>query len=261
MVPKGYALFLSTVLIFLVSCSGKEKFPEIKFERVDSDAVKFNHSFNADTDKVAVSTADISKTETELDKLLKYKAYYIERDKRFDLQLFEREWAGFNIYEHRLSQAQLMEWIESTGYLLELTEDTKYAEALEDLIYETKLVVNDDIANLLKSFIYTKYVDHIHLNMFVNSTIEYNHSMEGTIKITQDNNYPESGKLTVKFNITEHPFVELFIRIPSWAKGATVTALSVKYVATPGEYCQIARKWKDGDTVEINLPVELRPEN
>ena len=199
-------------------------------------------------------------TENEIDALLKMKQFYVERDDRFDLESFEREWTGFNIYEHQFNSDQLMEWIETTGYLLELTGKTVYAEALEDLVYQSKFEINNETESLLKSFIYTKNVDHIQLNMFVNSSVSYDHTLGGAVKITQDNDYPESGKLFITFNMEEHRYIELFIRIPSWAKGATVTALSVKYIAPPGRFCQIARKWEDGDKVEIVLPVDKRPE-
>jgi DUF1680 family protein len=55
-------------------------------------------------------------------------------------------------------------------------------------------------------------------------------------------------------------YIELFIRIPEWAEEATVIEKGVKYVATPGSYCQITRKWSEGDMVEINFPTEKMPE-
>ncbi|MEZ5106226.1 MAG: glycoside hydrolase family 127 protein [Draconibacterium sp.] len=256
-----YSFIFFTIVFITVSCGRKEKFPEIKFERITREKVEINYSAEDSTKESEMLSSGAEESEKAISDLLKMKEFYVERDQQFNLDLFEKKWAGFNIYTEKFNTDQLMEWIDATGYLLELTGDNKYGEALEDLIYQSKFYLNDEVKNLVKSFIYTKNVDHIQLNMFVNSTIEYNHTLGGTVKITQDNDFPESGKLIVTFNVTEHPYVELFIRIPSWAKGATVTALSVKYVATPGEYCQIARKWKDGDTVEILLPIEKRPKN
>jgi len=46
-------------------------------------------------------------------------------------------------------------------------------------------------------------------------------------------------------------YIEISIRIPDWARNATVTEKNVKYVATPGSYCFIARKWNSGDVIEI----------
>lgn len=255
---KRYGLVLPVILLLLVSCVKNEKFPPITFERVATDEVKLNYSSEPDTFQPVYDEIALAETKRKLDALLLLKEYYVERDERFDLSLYEHEWTEFNVYKHQLDEEQWMEWIDATGYLLEITGNAKYAEALEDSFYHPIFPNSDDVRNLLKSFIYTKYLDRIQLNLFVNSTIEYAHSMEGSVKITQDNNYPESGKINIKFNITEHPYVKLYVRIPSWAEGATVSALSVKYPAPRGEYCRIARKWKDGDTVEIVLPVEKR---
>jgi len=254
-----YRFVIPVILLSLISCSRKQKFPEIKFERITSDIVELNQNMTSNEKNIPVIISSVSDTENEIDALLALKQFYVERDDRFDLESFESEWTGFNIYEHRFNSEQLMEWIETTGYLLELTGKAVYAEALEDLVYQSKFELNTEIQNLLKSFIYTKNVDHIQLNMFVNSTISYDHTLGGAVKITQDNDYPETGKLFITFNMEEPRYIELFIRIPSWASGATVTALSVKYIAPPGKFCQIARKWEDGDKVEIVLPVDKRP--
>ena len=79
------------------------------------------------------------------------------------------------------------------------------------------------------------------------------------MEITQETNYPESGKILIKFKMENKRYIELFIRIPEWAEGATVTEKGVKYVATSGSFCQIARKWNEGDFVEVNLPVDKMP--
>ena len=55
--------------------------------------------------------------------------------------------------------------------------------------------------------------------------------------------------------------MEIYIRIPEWAEGATVVMQNVKYIAPPGDYCEIAKSWINGDLVEIHFPVEKIPAN
>jgi DUF1680 family protein len=47
--------------------------------------------------------------------------------------------------------------------------------------------------------------------------------------------------------------MDVFIRIPSWAVNPTVTHGNVKYVAHPGEYCEVYRKWNNGDQIKVEL--------
>lgn len=252
-----YSLVFSVLLFSIFSCSRKEKIPLINFERITSNAVKLNQSLISESSKTA-TPEQYSEKENELTKLLQLKRFYVERDDRFDMFEFEREWADLSGNFQPSSKAQFMEWIETTGYLLELTGETVYAEALEELILNKKFEITSEIENLLKTYIFTKNIDHIQINLFVNSEMEYNHTLGGKVKIRQETNYPKSGKVLLKFEMEERRYIEVFIRIPSWADGATVTVKNVKYIAPPGKYCQIAKKWREGDVVEIEFPIEKR---
>ena len=144
-------------------------------------------------------------------------------------------------------------WIEITGFLLEITGKPVYAEALQQISSNENIGLSESdtktAGQLLMPCIFTKNVDHIFVNLFVNSSVEYVHSLGGQVKITQE--LTGSGRLLLKFSTTEKRYIEVNILIPTWATNATVTEKNVKYVATPGEYCLIARKWKEGDVVEV----------
>ncbi len=195
----------------------------------------------------------------ELAELLKMKQFYVERDEQFNMDNFEKLWKSFNLYAQSFNKNEFLEWIETSGLLLELTGEVSYSEALQNIIDRNKFNLTEDIVNMLKTYIYTKNVDHIQLNLFVNSALEYKHTLGGNVKIIQENDIEQAGKVILTFEMEENRYIELFVRIPSWANGATVTVKNVKYVAPPGDYCQIAKKWKNGDRVEIVLPVERRP--
>ena len=146
-------------------------------------------------------------------------------------------------------------WIEATGFLLEITGKPVYAEALQKLLADENMGLSASEFELaeqqLVPFIFTKNVDHIFVNLFVNSSVEYVHSLDGKVKITQESK--GSDGFVLKFNMDEKRYIEVNILIPAWATNAAVTEKNVKYVATPGEYCLIARKWKEGDFVEVNF--------
>jgi DUF1680 family protein len=55
----------------------------------------------------------------------------------------------------------------------------------------------------------------------------------------------------------------LYVRIPSWAKPDPVLSVNGKRVSDsvqPGTFAAIRRTWKDGDRVELELPMPLRLE-
>jgi DUF1680 family protein len=54
-------------------------------------------------------------------------------------------------------------------------------------------------------------------------------------------------------------YIELWIRIPEWAHNASVTVKGVKYLSQPGSYSRVAKQWKEGDVVEVELPLQNVP--
>ena len=79
------------------------------------------------------------------------------------------------------------------------------------------------------------------------------------VALRQDTQYPWDG--TVELTVTEasgSPF-SLLLRIPAWARGATVTVNGAPGPqAEPGTYCRIERQWQAGDRVELQLPLRVR---
>ncbi|HSM49221.1 MAG TPA: hypothetical protein VK872_15485 [Draconibacterium sp.] len=201
--------------------------------------------------------------ENELNGLIQFKIWYEEQNTSFDLAKLESLWSNLQNKSNSFNLNELKSWIEITGFILEITAKDEYAEELETIVHQVAFGFSEseiiEIENLLIPFIFTKNVDHIYVNLFVNSTVKYEHTLKGAVEITQETDFPESGKVKVKFNMENKRYIELYIRIPEWAEGATVVEKGVKYVAVPGTYCPIARKWKEGDFVEITFPSEKIP--
>lgn len=80
-----------------------------------------------------------------------------------------------------------------------------------------------------------------------------------TVTITETTNYPfdESVSLTVATDgDVDFP---LYLRVPAWAAGATLTVNGeAQAVANAeGRYIRVNRSWKNGDQVELTLPMNL----
>ena len=134
---------------------------------------------------------------------------------------------------------------------MKFSGEIRFADVLEKLLYESKSPVLSE--KLLKSVIYTRIYDQVFVNIIGSSSISYQHTTGGTVKLIQQTDYPEGNEMILKCECSDLRFMDVFIRIPSWAVHPSVTHGNVKYVANPGEYCEISRKWENGDEIKVVL--------
>jgi DUF1680 family protein len=52
--------------------------------------------------------------------------------------------------------------------------------------------------------------------------------------------------------------LSLFLRVPGWADGATLTVNGKPLRVTAGHYAEVRRAWAEGDAVELVLPMKPR---
>ncbi len=142
-------------------------------------------------------------------------------------------------------------WADLNIALLKLSGEVRFGDAIEDLIYKNQSPIFTE--KQLKSIIYTHIDDQIFINVIGSSSLTHQHTTGGTIKLIQETDYPKSNEMTLKCESNDVRFLDVFIRIPEWAINPTVSYGNVKYVAHPGEYCQVSRKWHDGDEFRIVL--------
>ncbi len=252
------SFLLVVILISLVACQQEQKFPNILFERIPPEKVILKDNI-IDTARVAADSVKTTFPEC-LNRLTESARFYNEKNEKFSLEKMKMEWENC-VAEITLNRAAAVQWAENTCLLFQLTGDEKYAEELEHIFY-TRLNqhgVDKKLSNVIASCIFTKNVDHIHANLYIPSEINYEHTLHGHVKIEMETNYPETGRIQLKFTTGENRYIELFVRIPTWAADATVTVGGVKYVAKPGSYSKIAKKWKSGDLVEIYFPMVNAP--
>lgn len=258
-----YGVALPALLFVFFSCSGPTRFPSKISEKAGLENVVLNKSFLPIQYSAFRDSAQKSDFGKEIEKLLQDKKNYDERNPVFNLVELEQSWSNLQKQSEYFGSDDMKSWIEITGFMLEVTGNARYASELEKNVYQSASLFTEsefrEIEKQVTPWIFTKDVDHIYVNLYANATIKYEHSLKGAVEITQETDYPESGKITLKFKMEKKRYIELFIRIPEWADGATVTEWRVKYVANPGEYCKVVRKWDEGDFVEINLPIEQRP--
>ena len=79
------------------------------------------------------------------------------------------------------------------------------------------------------------------------------------VTIKTDTRYPFEEVITMTVQLDKEAAYPLYVRIPSWAEGATLSlngqALDVTPVA--GQYVKIRRTWVDGDQLALQLPMKI----
>lgn len=248
------------LLIFLFSCSGKDRFPEPVSEKVSPEQVTLLKKLKLTTRDSSYNSNQSVDEKPYLSELNHYQELYFKRDSEFDLENFENEWeeVSASINQSKMTFAEAELWFEITATLMQITGDAKYAEEMQQNILHGFSPKDDadykKIEELIVPYIFTKNVDHIHVNLYLPAEIEYEHTMHGKVKIWQETDFPDSEDVTINFSLEKENYIEVALRIPDWAEDATITVLGVKYPAHPGDYTVIAKKWHEGDKIEIRLP-------
>ncbi len=97
----------------------------------------------------------------------------------------------------------------------------------------------------------------VHLYAEGAATVELDGSR--TVTLRQRTRYPRDGRVEIQVE-GEGEFA-LMLRIPAWCEeGAAVEVNDVPVDAefSPGSYVEIHRKWRSGDTINMNLPMPVR---
>ena len=171
-----------------------------------------------------------------------------------------------------------MSWMQLSQMLLELTGDTKYADAMERLMLNHVFAAQDAesgscryhtapngakpdgyfhgpdcctasghrIISLLPTFFYAEKGKDFYINQYIDA--EYQGKDFG-FRVT--GNYPEGETVTI--TVTKGANKTLHLRLPSWCDQPEINGDT--YEGQSG-YVAINRKWKQDDVITIHLPMK-----
>jgi uncharacterized protein len=115
---------------------------------------------------------------------------------------------------------------------------------------------------------HTKYADSIYfydrdalyINLFIPSTLEWR---KKGLTITQTTRFPDEDRTQLRFASRKPIKLSLNIRHPAWCSALTIAVNGSEWKTfhQPGRYVVLDRLWRNGDTVEVNLPMSLRVES
>jgi DUF1680 family protein len=135
-----------------------------------------------------------------------------------------------------------------------------------------------NIARFLPSvpgYVYARTADTIYVNLFVEGTGDVTLDGNRKVRLTQRTRYPWDGAVTIEVAPESAGTFAINVRIPGWAReepvpgdlyrfldtapAATVTVNGAAVpLAIDKGFVRIARTWKTGDTIALDLPMPVR---
>jgi len=96
----------------------------------------------------------------------------------------------------------------------------------------------------------------VYVNLFVPSELDWT---ERGVRLVQETRFPEEDIIRLTVRAARPVRLPLRIRVPYWAQGgsAVLNGQALDGFAAPGSYFVLDRSWRDGDRVEVRLPMRL----
>lgn len=177
-----------------------------------------------------------------------------------------------------------------TRNLLRVTRDSRYGDSMERVMYNTILGAKPLLRDG-STFYYSDYnfegskfyhdnrwpccsgtmpqiaADYgissylhdehgVYVNLYIPSTVRWG---KNTLSVKTE--YPFESAIAIEVATSAEEEFDVHLRIPEWAEGASV-AVNGKRVADPepGRFATVRRNWKNGDRIELELPLKNRIE-
>lgn len=183
-----------------------------------------------------------------------------------------------------------------TRYLLRVTRDSRYGDSMERMMYNTILGAKP-LQSDGRTFYYSDYnfegkkvySDHrwpccsgtipqvaadygintyfrdpkgVYVNLYIPSIVRW--MQDGAnFSLVEKGDYPFDNLVQFELTASRPSRFALNLRIPSWAEGASIS-LNGKRISEPtlpGSFTRIEREWKNGDHIELELPLAARLES
>ncbi len=124
---------------------------------------------------------------------------------------------------------------------------------------------------MVPTWTYVKSDDGIYVNLFIGSTIKVDRVAGTDVEMVQKTDYPWSGKVAITVNPKAAKRFTVYMRVPDRTTSElyqpTPIVNGLKQLAVNGKtispdiqngYVAITRKWQPGDTIELELPMEIQ---
>ncbi len=108
--------------------------------------------------------------------------------------------------------------------------------------------------------IYARGADSLYVNLYLASEVAWR---EKGLRLRQRTTFPEQESARLELSLDAPVRLSLRVRRPAWATAGfrvSVNGQAQALTGEPGTYVALEREWRDGDVVELRLPMPLRAE-
>lgn len=185
--------------------------------------------------------------------------------------------------------AYLVRWLDS---LMRLDGDLRYGDIMERTVYNALFAAQEPAGRKLRYFtpftgprqyynqdgfccpgnyrrivaelpskIYYRCSDGaVAVNLFTASSVTVPLADGRAVALTQETDYPNSGRVVFRVDPEKESAFALRLRIPRWCRTATVQVNgdAPQHVSPEKKPFEISRTWKRGDTVTLDMPMTWR---
>ncbi|HKH98568.1 MAG TPA: beta-L-arabinofuranosidase domain-containing protein [Candidatus Sulfotelmatobacter sp.] len=180
-----------------------------------------------------------------------------------------------------------------TRYLLRVTRDSRYGDSMERVMYNTvlgSLPLQADgrtyyysdynfqgrkvyhkqrwaccsgtlpqVAADYRINAYFRDARGVYVNLYIPSTVRW--IQDGTqIALTQKGDYPYDAHVQFEVKASRAAEFAVNLRVPAWAEGASVSVNGKPGATRAGSFARVEREWKNGDRIDLELPITTRLE-
>ena len=181
-----------------------------------------------------------------------------------------------------------------TRYLLRVTRDSRYGDSMERVMYNTVLgslpleadgrtyyysdynfkgrkVYHKErwaccsgtlpqVAADYRINTYFRDARGVYVNLYIPSTVRWTEG-GAQVSLTQKSEYPYDAQVQFELKASKAAEFAVNLRIPAWAEGASVSVNGKREAVLAGTFVTVWREWKDGDRIEVELPLKARLES
>ena len=112
----------------------------------------------------------------------------------------------------------------------------------------------------LPAKVFYRAEDGVAINLYAAAKAKLNLNNDLPLIIQQETDYPNSGRVRISMIPARPQTFSLRLRIPCWAKNASVTINGEPYAGdiNAGTFLAVRREWKADDVVELEMPMPWR---
>ncbi|WP_186754098.1 glycoside hydrolase family 127 protein [Echinicola salinicaeni] len=108
-------------------------------------------------------------------------------------------------------------------------------------------------------FIYAHAEDELYINLFIPSQLNWK---EQGMELVQSTDFPTSASSQLSLKLKRPKRMKIMLRYPSWVSAGSmkiqVNGKPVQVNSGPGTYVALERKWKNGDEIKAEFPMEMK---